>query len=238
MALDFILKGEMEHPQNIIVLLHGSGQNVSSMVQAAEIFSRENPDALLIIPNGPRALDGCDGFDWFNPDNLKESPEQLAFNIKPMLDDLDKLIDEQLKKYGLTDKNLALFGFSLGGMAALYAAQHREKSCAAVVCHSSIYPVAITPRSHPPTIMIMGDRNIESIDADIRNGNYPSNFSYRSAIVRLQDQHIRVAEYIVPGLTHMTTEESLRISAKIVNDGLHGGAEFKTAVLLRPDLSL
>ena len=86
--------------------------------------------------------------------------------------------------------------------------------------------------------MVMGDRNITSIDEDIRKGDYPANFSYRSAIARLQDQHIDVAEYVVPDLTHMTTEESLRISAKIVNDSLHGGAEFDAAVLPWHNLSL
>ncbi|HTK85539.1 MAG TPA: alpha/beta hydrolase-fold protein [Patescibacteria group bacterium] len=237
MALDFILKGETEHPRNVIVLLHGSGQNARDMEPAAEIFARENPDALLIIPNGPRALPNCNGFDWFNPDDLQTTAGQLAFNMKPMLDELDLLIDSQLQKHGLTDKDLALFGFSLGGMTALYAGQHRENRCAAVVCHSSVYPVAVPPRTRPSTIMVMGDSNIRSIDEDIRKGDYPANFSYRSAIARLQDQDIDVAEYVVPGLTHMTTADSLRISAGIINDSLHGGRAFQTAVLPKYNLS-
>jgi phospholipase/carboxylesterase len=239
MALDFIIKGETEHPRSVIVLLHGSGQNASHMQQAAEIFSREIPDALLIIPNGPRVLSNCDGFDWFNPDDLEKSPEQLEFNMSSVLDDLDKLIDEQLKKYGLADKDLALFGFSLGGMTALYAGQHRMNPCAAVVCHSSVYPVAIPPRSRPPTIMVMGEENIATIDEDIRNKKLAPNFSYRSAIERLTDkQKIDVAEYIVPGLTHMTTEESLRISARIISDGLQGGPEFRAAILQPQNISI
>ncbi len=238
MALDFILKGETEHPRSIIVLLHGSGQNANHMQQAAEVFSREIPDALLIIPNGPRVLSNCDGFDWFDTGDLENPPEQLEFNMNPVLDDLDKLIDEQLEKHGLTDKNLALFGFSLGGMTALYAGQHRENLCAAIVCHSSVYPVAIPPRSRPPTIMVIGDKNIESIDDDIRKGERTLNFSYRSSIGRLQEQDIPVAEYIVPGLTHMTTEESLRVTAQIIDDGLRGGNAFKAAVLPCRNLSL
>lgn len=238
MALNFILKGEIEHPRSMIVLLHGSGQNAKDMQQAAKIFSQENPDALLVIPNGPRVLENCDGFDWFNPADLQKSPEQLAFNMKPMLDDLNALIDGLQQKHHLTDKELVLFGFSLGGMTALYAGQYRENPCAAVICHSSVYPVAVPPRSHPPTIMVMGDKNIESIDEDIRNGEYPQNFSYQSAIGRLQAQDIFVAEYIVPGLTHMTNENSLFRSAQIIKDAFEGGAGFRAAILPKHQLHI
>jgi phospholipase/carboxylesterase len=234
MALDFVVRGETEHPRSVIVLLHGSGQHAGWMEQAAGIFSRENPDALLIIPNGPRVLPGCDGFDWFNPDALRGSPGQLAFNMKPMLDDLDVLIDAHLQKYGLADKNLVLFGFSLGGMTAHYAGQRRENPCAAVVCHSSVYPVAIPPRSRPPTVMVMGDANIEGIKDDIASGEYPETFSYASSVERLRGQGIGVAEYIVPGLTHMTTEESLLRSARIINDALNGGADMKAVLSTAP----
>ncbi len=233
MVLDVVIRGETEHPRSVIVLLHGSGQNADDMAQAAEIFSREIPDALILIPNAPKALPGCDGFDWFTPE-FSGSPQQLAFNMKPALDGLDELIDAHLKKHGLNDSNLALFGFSLGGMTAIYEGLRRPLPCAAVVCHSSIYPQPVEPNSKPPVVMVMGEKNIEGIEDDIRRGESPSSFSYPLSIERLQKQHIPVAEYLVPDLTHMTTAESLQKSARIISGALNGGQEIKAALLPSP----
>lgn len=230
MSLDVVIRGETEHPRSVVVLLHGSGQNAGDMAQAVDIFSREIPGALILIPNAPKPLPGCNGFDWFTPD-FTGSPQQLAFNLKPALDGLDELIDSHLQKHGLTDANLALFGFSLGGMTAIYEGLHRPAPCAAVVCHSSIYPQPVEPVSRPPVVMVMGKKNIEGIEEDIRKDACPPSFSYPLSLVRLQAQGIPVAEYLVPGLTHMTSAESLEKSAQIVRDGLNGGREINASLL-------
>ena len=230
MGLNVVIRGETEHPQSVVVVLHGSGQNAGDMAQAADIFSREIPGALILIPDGPKPLPGCNGFDWFTPE-FTGSPQQLAFNLQPALAGLDELIDSQLKKHALTDGNLALFGFSLGGMTAMYEGLHRPSPCAVVICHSSIYPQQIEPNSKPPVVMVMGKKNIEGIEADIRDGKSPASFSYPLSVSRLQEQEIPVAEYLLPGLTHMMTAESLEKSARIVNGGLNGGQEIRAALL-------
>ncbi len=232
-TLSYTVSGETGHPRSIVVLLHGSGQNADDMAHAAGIFSREIPDALFLIPNGSRPLPGCAGFDWFRPD-FNGSAQQLAFNLQPALDGLDDLIDAHLRQHGLTDRNLALFGFSMGGMAAIYEGLRRPQPCAAVLCHSSIYPQAIDANAKPPVVMVMGEKNIAGIDEDIRNGLAPAGFTYGRSVARLQQQGIPVAEYIVPGLRHEMSGFSLQKAAQIVRDGLNGGAGIRAGLLPAP----
>jgi phospholipase/carboxylesterase len=74
---------------------------------------------------------------------------------------LDSFIDEQLARFQLTEKQLALVGFSQGTMMALHVGPRRERQIAGIVGYSGMLAdpegLAASLRSKPPVLLIHGD---------------------------------------------------------------------------------
>lgn len=183
-GLEYIAVGETENPKHILVVLHGTGDNCEGIKPVGDMFAKTLPDTLVLIPNGmvplsailpPDQLEAAKaqnpGVDfesarnWAGPSKIVPTDED---SMARMVDDvmtppvtaINTLIDGQLQKYGLTHENLAVYGFSAGGMLALHSAIARDEPCAAVVSHSGHFLGADYAVSKPKTLMIFGDQEM------------------------------------------------------------------------------
>ena len=86
---------------------------------------------------------------------MNASPDSCAALV------LNAFLDEALASRGLTDRDLALVGFSQGTMMALYVALRRAEAVAALVGYSGALVGAseLTGeiRSRPPVLLVHGD---------------------------------------------------------------------------------
>jgi phospholipase/carboxylesterase len=117
--------------KQLILFLHGVGADGDNLIDLAQILSPHFPDAYFMSPN---ALDPYDmapfGYQWFS---LKDRSEQaLLKGLNDATPRLNKFIDHQLIRFGLTDKDLAVIGFSQGCMLALHAFPRRPNPIALV----------------------------------------------------------------------------------------------------------
>ena len=146
--------------RQLVVFLHGWGADGNDLIGLAEPWSEVLPHAHFMSPHAP---DVCDvnpaGRQWFSfmdrdADEITSAAVEAAVIV-------NRFIDHNLGRRGLTDGQLALVGFSQGAMMALYIALRRTKPCAGVVSYSGALIGAETLageiRSRPPMLLAHGD---------------------------------------------------------------------------------
>lgn len=215
------IKAKNGKAKKLIVALHGYGLNSDSLLKTAAAMQDEIPDADILLVDGlyPR-FPNHDAIHprsrtWFTSHlNWTHLRLKLIFNRNAEINYFNKQIDKELKKRGLTDRDLAFFGFSMGGGFALYASQARENECAAVVSHSGTYPGLYKPKSRPKTLFLAGaDDEVFPASRVTRGGgqgfvaNRISLDFYRAA-ERLERRGIPLTRKIIPGLKHRINKQS------------------------------
>ncbi len=76
------------------------------------------------------------GYQWWGLSGF--APSALAAGAASAAPAIDASIDRKLAQYGLTEKDLAIVGFSQGTMMALHVALRRSQAVAAVVGYSGM----------------------------------------------------------------------------------------------------
>jgi len=165
--------------QQLVVLLHGYGRNATLMQKSADEIAARLPQALILMLQAPEEFEAHtsdDGNALRVPEQLRgDDPEGLApghrrqwFSIRAAsLDDMahrlqqtaarvNDFISAKIAEYGLTDSDVALMGFSQGGVVALYAAYGRTEPIRCVVGHSTIFMGGPNLHSQPPTLYLYG----------------------------------------------------------------------------------
>ena len=227
------IKAKNGRPEKLIVLLHGYGLNSDSLLKTANLMHDEIPNADILVVDGlyprfrhyprnnPRAR------TWFSTHlNWTKLRLRLIFNRMADVDYFNKQVDLELQKRGLKDKDMAMFGFSMGGGFALYASQSRDAECAAVVCHSGTYPGWFTPKSKPKTLFIAGadDEVFPSYKLATRGirGAWAKKISldFFRASSRLRRRGIPVTRQIVPHLKHRINQQSSDASIAFIKKAL------------------
>lgn len=146
--------------RQLVVLLHGVGADGNDLIGLAPYFAEALPDAAFVAPDAPFAFDMAPfGRQWFSLADLR--PEAVAAGVRRAAPMLDAFIDAELKRRGLADEQLALLGFSQGGMMALHVALRRPRACAAVLGYSGLLAapesLGAEIRSRPPVLLVHGD---------------------------------------------------------------------------------
>ncbi|MCR6629536.1 MAG: dienelactone hydrolase family protein [Magnetospirillum sp.] len=146
--------------RQLVVLLHGVGANGADLAELIPYVAPALPDAAFVAPDGPFPYDMAPfGRQWFSL--ADRSVAQLAAGVQAAAPILDAFIDRQLARFGLTDADLALLGFSQGTMMALQVAPRRERPMAAVVGFSGavVAPESLAAelRSRPRVLLVHGD---------------------------------------------------------------------------------
>lgn len=146
--------------RQLVVLLHGVGANGNDLAELIPYVAPALPDAAFIAPDGPFPYDMAPfGRQWFSL--ADRSVAALAAGIQATAPLLDAFLDQQLARFGLSDGDMALVGFSQGTMMALHVAPRRERAAAAVVGFSGavVAPETLGQelRSRPRVLLVHGD---------------------------------------------------------------------------------
>jgi phospholipase/carboxylesterase len=161
-----IIEPKSGNVKRIVVMLHGVGSNGDDLACLAPVIAEDLPDTLFFSPNGIQPYDMAppefQGYQWFSLNN--RSPVALLQGASDAASFVNPALDELLRKYNLTNRDLALLGFSQGTMTALYTALHRSENIAGVVGFSGaligadVHPHHYTAR--PPICLIHGEEDM------------------------------------------------------------------------------
>lgn len=146
--------------RQLVVLLHGVGVDGSDLAELIPYMAPALPDAAFVAPDGPEPYDLAPfGRQWFSL--ADRSVSALAAGVRNAASILDPFLDQQLARFGLTDAELALVGFSQGTMTALHVAPRRAGAVAAVIGFSGavVAPETLGEelRSRPRVLLVHGD---------------------------------------------------------------------------------
>ncbi len=115
---------ETKNPKDLVIFLHGYGSNGHNLIELAREFKDILPEAHFISPNAVEPWEGGfpDAYQWFSLYSgvERKALTSIADNIKTSNKILQNFINEQLKRFNLTPKNLLLAGFSQGAMMSMY----------------------------------------------------------------------------------------------------------------------
>jgi phospholipase/carboxylesterase len=144
----------------LVVLLHGYGSNGNDLIQLAGMWRGLAPNALWIAPNAPEPVPGAlGGFQWFPIEAL--DPRLLARGVESVAPNLDRFVDRELEKAGLSADRLVLIGFSQGTMMALHVGLNRARDPLAVIGFSGALtsPPKEPLTARPPILLVHGDKD-------------------------------------------------------------------------------
>jgi phospholipase/carboxylesterase len=151
------------------------------------------PQACFLAPNAPFPFDmGPTGYQWFSSQN--RSFESDIAGLETAANTVNQFLDDALAKLELDDSNLALVGFSQGGMVALHVGLRRARTPAGVVCMSGML---VQPNSlpeglvAPPVLLTHGDAD-----------NVVLAHHLIDAEVALEQRGVAVYSLMRPGLDH------------------------------------
>ena len=144
---------------NLVVFLHGFGSNGDDLISLAPYWAKLLPDAAFVSPNAPFPCEMTPfGFQWFSLES--RDPQSKLAGVKVAAPILDAYLDQQLKRFGLAEKDLALVGFSQGTMMSLHVAPRRAAAIAGVVGYSGALIgaqiLAGETKSKPPVLLVHG----------------------------------------------------------------------------------
>lgn len=146
--------------KQFVVFLHGLGADGNDLIGLAPHFAEHLPDAEFFSPDAPFAFDMAPyGRQWFTLRDM--SPETVLAGVRKSAVFLDGFLDQELAGRGLTERNLALIGFSQGTMMSLHVSLRRKLPCAAVVGFSGrlVAPELLDAeiKSRPSVLLVHGD---------------------------------------------------------------------------------
>jgi phospholipase/carboxylesterase len=144
----------------LVVLLHGVGVDGSDLIELAPYFAEMLPDAAFVAPDAPFEFDMAPfGRQWFSLQD--RTPQVIAAGVRATAPILNDYIDDQIAHWGVSDKDVALVGFSQGTMMALHVGLRRLYRPAAIVGFSGalVDPVSLAGeiRGKPPVLLIHGE---------------------------------------------------------------------------------
>ena len=198
--------------QQLVILVHGLGADGFDLIGLAPHFAKVLPNARFVSPNAPELCDMAppgmqSGYQWFSLQQRGE--EHLLTGARSAEPILNKYIDDQLEKYGLSEDKLALIGFSQGTMMSLFVGTRREKAIAGILGFSGRLigkdVLADETTSRPPMVLVNGDQD-ELVPVE----------QQPIALEKLQAAGISAEGHIRPGLGHSIDEEGIQIACNFL----------------------
>ena len=193
--------------KQLVVFLHGYGADGSDLIDIGRAWQQILPDAAFVSPHAPRPCGQAPmGREWF-PLTFRD-PNERWTGVNAAAPVLNAFIDAELKRRVLTDKALALVGFSQGTMMSLHVGLRRATAPAAIVGYSGmlVVPEDIDPdkfaaeiRSRPPVLLVHGDQD-QLIPVQ----------ALMHAAQGLAALEVPVEWHISPGVGHGIDQEGLR----------------------------
>lgn len=217
-GLKFRLCGERDTPTSLVLMLHGSGSHSENLVSLAERLMGVLPNTLFVVPDAPIsyrdtvAADEIAAVERERPDinweyvrnwvrhvepaSQDEDAKKQAFfdMINPPVRSVGRLTDLLLARYAIPHSALGIYGFSQGGMVALYLGVNRAAECAGVVAHSAQFFGGTEVRSRPRTLLMVGEQELDP--RQVMSQVYPI------AVEAVRKIELPFEECVCPGLLH------------------------------------
>jgi phospholipase/carboxylesterase len=149
-------------PDALVILLHGYGSNGADLISLAPYWAKTLPGVEFVSPNAIEPVPQAPGgYQWFPISQL--DPHLMEQGARAAAQSVDRFIDRELDKHGLTPDRCALVGFSQGTMMALHVGLRRERPLAAILGFSGVLVggqrLKDEMTSKPPVLLIHGDRD-------------------------------------------------------------------------------
>jgi phospholipase/carboxylesterase len=149
-----------EKAKKLVVLCHGYGANGADLLGLAPYWSQSLPHTEFLSPNAPEIWESYpSGYQWFS---LKEfTPQAIRNGLDKAAPILRDYLLDALQQRDLKPQDLAIVGFSQGGMMALemlFAIQ----GIGGLICYSGgFFPKegVSLPSKHPHILLIHGDND-------------------------------------------------------------------------------
>lgn len=202
-----------EKPEQLVVFLHGYGSNGDDLISLAQYLAPAVPEAEFLSPNAPFPceINPFGGYQWFGLEERNaETRLAGARQAEPIL---NAYLDEQLAARGLTEKDVALVGFSQGTMMALHVGLRRPNPLAAIVGYSGMLVapelLATEMTAKPPVLLVHGMADEVLPFA-----------AMAEAEEALKAAGVKVFSEGRPGLPHSIDQRGLELGASILHQAL------------------
>jgi len=201
-------------PEKLIVLVHGYGADGNDLIGLSGPWAQAMPSVAFVAPHGP---DPCGmspmGRQWFPLTNM--GAEERRDGVRHAAPILDAFIDKELERYGLSDEQLALVGFSQGTMLSLHVGLRRAQPPAAIIGYSGMLTGTgyledeVTVK--PPILLVHGSHDdVISVSA------------LEHASKALQGVGIDVHSHISEGVGHGVAPDGMELGASFLKSAFDG----------------
>lgn len=191
----------------LVVLLHGYGANGEDLYDIAESWAPFLPDIAFVSPHAPEACPMAPGGRQWFPLTMRDEAERWT-GVVAAGPALDRFLDAELERWGVSPDRLVLVGFSQGTMMALHVGLRRSVAPAAIVGYSGILIMpndamsedfAAQIKSRPTVLLIHGDAD-QMIPVQ----------AVTHSAQALAELDVPVEWHISPGVGHGIDQEGLR----------------------------
>jgi phospholipase/carboxylesterase len=185
-------------PKQLVVLLHGYGSNGEDLIGLAPFLAQALPEAEFLSPNAPFPCELSPfGFQWFGLED--RTPEMMLGGTRLAAEILARFLDAELVRRGLTDRDLALVGFSQGTMMSLHVGPRRPSPIAGILGFSGslIAPQLLAEeiKSKPPVFLVHGTADqvvpfgaLAQAESALKDAGVPVETESRPGLVHSIDQ--------------------------------------------------
>lgn len=196
----------------LVILLHGYGADGNDLIDIGRAWAPHLPGVAFASPHAPEPCGMSPmGRQWFAL-TMRDEDERWR-GTSAAAPTLDRFIDEERDRTGVTDDRIVLVGFSQGTMMALHVGLRRARGPAAIVGfsgHLTGGPDRLAEATARPRItFVHGDRD-EVLPIDLMF----------SAVNMLGEAGIPAAFHVCPGLGHGIDQRGLVLGLTAVAEAL------------------
>jgi len=234
-----LFPAKTEKPESLIVYLHGANDNaeiptnylraLQEKIPGADVIALQAPIKVIKSPRFPNPV----GYNWFSfGGSILSQIETWVTHIFKRLtiaEQIEAFTQAQLAKRGLTETNLAYYGYSMGGIVALQTGLSGEKPVAAIVSRGGTFLPFSRVKNNSKVFLQMGE-NDEKFNTPAplpQKGFLKQVFAevvslrHVSSVRRLQAHKVSVTEKVYPKQGHEQNysawKEAVDFMAKALN---------------------
>ncbi len=122
-------------PKNIVILCHGYGGDGRDISVLANYWKNFLPETLFLCPDAPEVCNvNPSGFQWF--ELMDKNQDEILSKSLIAENKLNIYIDDVVQSNNISENEVALVGFSQGGMISLQTALKRKKQINCLISYS------------------------------------------------------------------------------------------------------